>query len=288
MNTKQILYNALTSQLEVKKTECETYHSEVYEPSFEILSESIKEWFTSKINSKFTKFEFTGDKIIFNTDDSSSWRDVSFVMRGYGEKNYVELDWNGENAQSSAQSSIDKGILIGELATNFYLVEDRFKTDWYPTYQSITDAKREYFKSHGELESALRNLKNEIWIDSIDAMKKIGFEIKSFKPDISLDWDYVNNERVYRIKTDDKKIQLQVGRSQYETAYISGYKILGKKGNKYSVEAYREGYGLEKTRTYEVLEKKMEDFVNRVNSWENRDADELKAKAEMRYIEYTK
>ena len=104
MNTKQVLYNALSAQLEIKKAECETYYEDVYTPAFEKLSESIEEWFTSKINSKFVKFEFIGDRITFNTDNSSSWRDVSFVIRGWDANKYIELDWSGENAQSSNQS----------------------------------------------------------------------------------------------------------------------------------------------------------------------------------------
>jgi hypothetical protein len=287
MNTKQILYNALTTQLEVKKTECDTYNNEVYTPAFDELSESISEWFTSKINSKFVGFEFTGDKITFNTDNSSSWRDVSFVIRGWDANKYVELDWSGENAQSSNQSTINKGILIGELATNFHLVENRFKTDWYPAYVNIINARREYFKDYENLESALRNLKNEIWNDSVESMKQIGFEIKSFKPNTSLDWEYGDNsERTYKIKICSKSFSLQYGRSQYDTTYVNGYKILGKKGNKYNVEVYREGDLY--VRNYDVLEKKMEDFINKVNTWENRDADETKKKVEERYIEYIK
>jgi hypothetical protein len=117
-------------------------------------------------------------------------------------------------------------------------------------------------------------------------MKQIGFEIKSFKPNTSLDWEYGDNsERTYKIKTCNKIFSLQYGRSQYDTTYVNGYKILGKKGNKYNVEVYKEG---DSVRNYNVLEKKMEDFISKVNSWENREADETKEKVEKRYIEYTK
>ena len=286
MNTKQILYNALTTQLEIKKTECDTYIENVYNPAFEELSESINEWFTSKINSKFIKFEFTGDKITFNTDNSSSWRDVSFVIRGWDATKYIELDWSGENAQSSNQSTIDKGILIGELTTNFHLVENRYITDWFPTYQNIVNARKEFDKSYEDLDRALRNLNNEIWNDSIEAMKQVGFEIKSFKPKHILDWDYNGGDRKYYVKVEPTRMKIQYGRSEYDSTYINGFKVLGKKGNKYQVETYREGSNT--NNTFNVLEKKMDDFINRVNVWENRDANDTKEKVEKRYAEYTK
>ena len=242
MNTKQILYNALTSQLEVKKSETEKYHNEVYTPSYETLGESIKEWFTSKINAKFEKFEFTGDKITLNVDQNSSWRNIDVVMRGWDPKNIsVELDWNGESAKSTEPSTIDKGILIGALATNFHLIENIYKNDWFPAYQNIVNAKKEYLKDYENLDKALKNLNNEIWTDSVESMKQIGFTIKSFKPDVSLDWEYGNNsERIYKIKTHNKAFNLQHGRSMYDTTYINGFKVLGKKGNKYSVEVYKD------------------------------------------------
>jgi len=287
MNTKQVLYNALASQLEIKKTECDTYYDEVYTPAFENLSESIKEWFTNKINSKIEKFDFTGDKIILNTDSNSSWRDVSFVMRGWDENGrYVELDWSGDSAKTNEQTSIDKGILIGELATNFHLVENRYKTDWFPTYQNIVNARKEFDKSYEDLDRALRNLKNEIWNDSIESMKQIGFEIKSFKPKHILDWDYNGGDRKYYVKVEPTRMKIQYGRSEYDSTYINGFKVLGKKGNKYQVETYREGSNT--NNTFNVLEKKMDDFINRVNVWENRDADDTKEKVEKRYAECIK
>lgn len=288
MNTKQILYNALTSQLEVKKSETEKYHNEVYTPSYETLGESIKEWFTSKINAKFEKFEFTGDKITLNVDQNSSWRNIDVVMRGWDPKNIsVELDWNGESAKSTEPSTIDKGILIGALATNFHLIENIYKNDWFPAYQNIVNAKKEYLKDYENLDKALKNLNNEIWTDSVESMKQIGFTIKSFKPDVSLDWEYGNNsERIYKIKTHNKAFNLQHGRSMYDTTYINGFKVLGKKGNKYSVEVYKDGCS---TITYDnILEKKMDTFIFNVNNWENRDADVNKLKTEKRYAEYTK
>ena len=71
----------------------------------------------------------------------------------------------------------------------------------------------------------------------------------------------------------------------YDTSYFTGFKVLGKKGNKYNVEVYREGYP---DRTYDVLEKKFESFVQEVSDWENVKADKYKAEAEQRVADSNK
>jgi C-terminal processing protease CtpA/Prc len=138
-----------------------------------------------------------------------------------------------------------------------------------------------------DLKSALDTLQNEIRNDATEAMKKIGFEIKKYKPEYNLDWEYNDSgsERTYKINTNDRKIRVQYGRSQYDTLYTTGFKVLGKKGNKYSVEIYRES---NETRTYNILEKKFESFVEEVTRWENQLADENKIKIEERFESYQK
>jgi hypothetical protein len=67
---------------------------------------------------------------------------------------------------------------------------------------------------------------------------------------------------------------------------VNGYKVLGKKGNKYKLEVHRDGANA--PQIYEVLEKKFESFVCDVASWENQAADARKAKAERDFAERTK
>jgi hypothetical protein len=280
MNTKQILYNALVSQLEAKKIDCERYNNEIYTPAFETLSENIKEWFTSRINTRFKKFEFTGEQITLNMLDDS-WRgDVSVRMRGWGsDGRYMEMDWSGDSVSSNGNlSSIDRAMLIGEMATNFHLIENRFRTDWHPQYLKMIDEKNEYTKSYDDLKTALKSLENEIKQDTVESMKQIGFEIKSFKPYVQADYEYVNNKRKYYIKERLQNFSIQTGRSKYETTYATGFKVLSKKGNKYKVEIYREN----NMRTYDILEKKFDDFIDKVAYWETHEADKNKNNANER------
>ena len=117
-------------------------------------------------------------------------------------------------------------------------------------------------------------------------MKEIGFEIKSFKSDVTLNWDYKGSEKTYFVDTRKHSERLQFGRSQYDTIMVNGYKVLGKKGNKYKLEVYRDGANA--PQIYEVLEKKFEMFVDNVNQWETNLADNRKVKAERDYAERTK
>lgn len=288
MNTKQILYDVLQVQLEAKKAECETYDKEIYEPAFKQLGDDVKTWFKANIQTEFNDFNFNGDSITLD-NENERWKEVSFKMRGWSsESSYVEFDWSGGNVSRKNKLAIHKAKLIGELASKFNMIDDQYRNNWYPAYKELNKKQNDVWETHNALKLALNNLRNEIRTDNIEAMKQIGFEIKSFKPHYSLDWDYNNNntnERVYRIKTETHKIKIQHGRSQWDTSYIRGFKVLGKKGNKYEVDVYLEG---DNRRTYQILEKKMDDFISNVDSWENIQADSRKKDIEERYNSYLK
>ena len=109
-------------------------------------------------------------------------------------------------------------------------------------------------------------------------MKQIGFEITSFKKVINCSYDNVLVEG-------QKSIQIQYGRSQYDTTYITGFKVLGKKGNKYNIEIYRES---SPSRIYNILEKKFDNFIDQVCEWEHREADKYNERSKKKYNERAK
>ena len=287
MNTKQILYNAISSQLETKKATAEEYTNEVYNPSTADLTSTVLEYFENNIGG-FNSFNFTGTNI--RLELGSSWYDrveISIPNSWREEYKDIKMDWN-----SGAYSTSDKDKkgyleLLNKVYSNFDNISNKFLNEWYPKHRDIEDKHNDAWKEYRDLNTALSNLQNEIAKDAIDAMKQIGFEIKSFKPEYTLDWDYNDGERCYKIETSTKKFSLQYGRSQHETTYVSGFKILGKKGNKYNVETYREGYGVV-NKTFNILEKKFESFISDVSEWEYRKSDENKVKIEQRYADYKK
>jgi hypothetical protein len=288
MNTKQVLYNAIASQLETKKIEAEKYSAEVYDTALANLKNEVLNYFTDKVKN-FKTFNFTGSNIRLEMGDSwydkveilvsNSWDDNAKAIRD------IKMEWNSGNISNKNNKGYDYLNLIQAVYTNFKEITDNYLNNWYPTYKDIEKNNNDAWKEHNDLKQALDNLSREIKQDSADAMKKIGFEVKKFKDEYYLDWNYKDSERVYTIITSSKSIKLQHGRSQYDTTYVEGFKVLGKKGNKYSVEVYREGTP---NRTYEVLEKKFESFIEDASRWEYEEANRRSEKIKRDFEERTK
>jgi hypothetical protein len=288
MNTKQVLYNAIASQLETKKIEAEKYSAEVYDTALANLKNEVLNYFTDKVKN-FKTFNFTGSSIRLEMGDSwydkveilvsNSWDDNAKAIRD------IKMEWNSGNISNKNNKGYDYLNLIQSVYTNFKEITDNYLNNWYPTYKDIEKNNKDAWSEHNDLKQALDNLSREIKQDSADAMKKIGFEVKKFKDEYYLDWNYKDSERVYTIITSSKSIKLQHGRSQYDTTYVEGFKVLGKKGNKYSVEVYREGTP---NRTYEVLEKKFESFIEDASRWEYEEANRRSEKIKRDFEERTK
>lgn len=143
-------------------------------------------------------------------------------------------------------------------------------------------AKNEYMEKQEQcdsLENAIIKLNVEIQNDIENDMKRDGFELKSFKSNHVLDLNYDdNNKCVYKVKTKNKLIEIQVGRSQYDTVYASGFKVVNRKGSKYQVEVYSDG----KAHEFHISEKKFNTFISAVYRWENFEANTRKRAAEGR------
>ena len=288
MNTKQVLYNAIAAQLEAKKIEAEKYSNEVYETALANLKSEVLNYFTDKVKN-FDTFNFNGSSIRLEMGNSwydrveilvsNSWDDDAKAIRD------IKMEWNSGNISNKNNKGYDYLNLIQAVYTNFNEITDNYLNNWYPTYKDIEKNNNDAWKEHNDLKQALDNLSREIKQDSVDAMMKIGFELKKFKNESHLDWDYKDSDRVYTIITRSKSIKLQHGRSQYDTTYVEGFKVLGKKGNKYSVEVYREGAP---NRTYDVLEKKFESFIEDASRWEFEEADRRNEKVQKDYESRTK
>ena len=287
MNTKQILYNALKSQLDVKKADCDKYDEEVVTIAHNQLVDKVSNWF--KTNTEMTSTAiFSGEKIEF---EYGSWnRRIDVHVRSNWDSSntkYTELNWNSGTYKTSEIDSVYLRYLKDlSIVANILPVIETQLLGWRKEYKQIESDRAQFCTEYIELKRALDNLNTEINRDTKEAMKEIGFEIKSFKSDVTLNWDYKDYSKTYFIDTRKHSERLQFGRSQYDTIMVNGYKVLSKKGNKYKLEVYRDGANA--PQIYEVLEKKFESFVCEVSNWENHAADARKAKAERDFAERTK
>jgi len=287
MNTKQILYNALKSQLDTKKAECDKYDEEVVTIAHNQLVDKVSDWFKQNTEISSTAV-FTGEKIEF---EYGSWsRRIDVTVRGNWDgtnTKYCELNWNSGTYRTSEIDSVYLRYLkdLSIIANNLSIIEIQL-LDWRKEYRQIESDRAQFCTEYNDLKKALDNLSTEINRDTREAMKEIGFEIKSFKPDVTLNWDYKSSEKAYFIDTRKHSERLQYGRSQYDAISVNGYKVLSKKGNKYKLEVYRDGASA--PQVYDVLEKKFDSFVDSVSYWESNSADARKAKAERDFAERTK
>ena len=197
MNTKQILYNALASQLETKRIEAEKYSNEVYDKASSELKLDVLNYFTDKVKG-FSTFNFSGSRITLEL--SSSWYDkveinLNSSWRGDDASKEVKMEWNSGSVSNKPD---DKGHYLFNLMSgvyaNFEEISNKYLNEWYPTYLKNEKENNDAWKEHNDLKIALDNLKNEIKNDSTDAMKVAGFTIKKFKEKYGYDWDYADDK----------------------------------------------------------------------------------------------
>jgi hypothetical protein len=287
MNTKQILYNALKSQLDVKKADCDKYDEEVVTIAHNQLVDKVSDWF--KTNTEMTSTAvFLGEKIEFEYGSWNRRIDVHIRNSWDGSNTrYVELNWNSGTYKTSEIDSVYLRYLKDlSIVANILPVIETQLLGWRKEYKQIESDRAQFCTEYSDLKKALDNLSTEINKDTREAMKEIGFEIKSFKSDVTLNWDYKGSEKIYFVDTRKHSERLQFGRSQYDTMSVYGYKVLSKKGNKYKLEVYSDG--TTSPLIYEMLEKKFEMFIDNVNNWETNLAENRKAKAERDFAERTK
>jgi len=290
MNTKQVLYNALKSQLDIKKQAHEVYNDTITKPACHELITNIRTFLSTiaPIDDSM-EINLNNRSLTVKTDNDSYSSRVEIVLNQIWDNdkkvNSAELEWSSSSYNLyNKKHKLTHINVLSSLANNLELISDKFYNEWKIEWSKIWDNDYSIEKEYTDLQYALNNLANEIHVDSVDSMRKIGFEIKQFKPQYSLDWDYNNDERNYKIVTSPKSIRLQTGRSQWESCHVEGFKVLSKKGNKYNVEVIRSGH----VYNYDVLEKKFEMFVNEVAEWEYKQYDKQKENVERRFAERVK
>lgn len=292
MNTKQVLYDALKAQLEIKKQESEKYEIEVYTPAINNLKDKISNYIYTIVDGvdRIECSDYLSYIKLYSEGSKYKCIELS-VGSNYNPENttrHINFNFNGGDFKVTEQiqdNDFKYLQLLTNISSNINTISDKFLNEWYPLSKELRVDLDKALSEYKTLDNALNKLKNEIKNDVYESMKEIGFEIKKFKESTSLDYNYKdNNEREYKIVSRSKAISIQYGRAQYESTYVEGFKILGKKGNKYEVEVYKENVG---SRIYNVLEKKFESFLEEVNDWETVKADKEKEMINERYQKYS-
>jgi|694.fasta_scaffold01094_59 hypothetical protein len=276
MNTKQFLYDTLKAQLDIRQQECDQYNKNTYTPAMVELKTKVNRWFVDNIKATYDEFDYNGSEIEIISSDSDRYNfRVRLANRyeGYNKKTELNIMYSSANVGSSVALYINHIKLLNELVDKYSTISDLFENTWKVQYNEINNNKVKFEEDYKTLNSALNTLSLEIRDDKLKSMLEIGYESTSFKKSLHCTYE---NELVER----SKSIELQYGRSKYDTTYTHGFKVLNKKGNKYKIVVYFEDG---RQREYDVLEKKFKDFVDKVYTWEYDQADKSNEKETKRY-----
>jgi len=279
MNTKQFLYDTLKSQLDIKKSECDKYDNEIYQPALNELTTKVNRWFVDNIKGTYVSFDFKGSDIEIRTSDIDRY-DYTITLQYQSNfrrsNNTPELAviYRSNNMYGSNSNEVLNHLnVLNGIANKYSIIGDLIANDWSKNYNELQTNRIKSQEDYNTLDKALNTLKYEIQGDKIASMLEIGFGITSLKKSLHCNYE---NELVER----NKSIELQYGRSKYDTTYAHGFKVLSKKGNKYKIVVYFEDG---RQREYDVLEKKFKDFVDKVYSWEYEQADRHNENETKRY-----
>ena len=97
MNTKQVLYNALKSQLETKEQEYELYHKTVTIPAIEEVNNDIKQFFNMLTPIDEASFDIGSSRINIRANENDGWyRNVELVLQSTYKSDdiHVGINWN--------------------------------------------------------------------------------------------------------------------------------------------------------------------------------------------------
>lgn len=279
MNTKQVLYDTLKIQLDSKKIECDQYDDNVYNPALTELKTEVNRWFADNVKSTYESFNFSENEVEIITNNTDSYDYRVRLRVGYGNNDKkLNIYYNSGHLILGNEKDINHIKFLSELSDKHSAIENLYENKWKARWNEINKDKMNHHESYWTLKNAMDTLSYEIKNDKIEEMKTVGFEIMSFTKVLNYTYD---NE----LTESDKSIKIQYGRSQYDTTYITGFKVLGKKGNKYNIEIYRDG---SPSRIYDILEKKFDNFVNEVCEWEYKEADKYNERSKKRYDERKK
>lgn len=290
---KQIILQALQTQLQTVKAEAVAHEEQVYNPALAALVSKIKVYFDQYIAKNIYDIQISSDRItVFPNDDTSygnsftidyraSWRDEG----GYFETSSYRPDLKSNTDNTTTIHYYN--VLVG-IANNFSSLCDKYKTKWLPAFNKIESAKSEKYNEIWKIEREIRSCEAEIATIEKEAYNQVGFEC-TLKPYANYDSHYDNNECVYTKKFDDKHIKAQYGRSRWDYYYINSFKVISFPKAKYGkVVLEFKQQETDKTRTAELNKARYAEFINEVYHWQNSGAASREEDIDERVERYSK
>lgn len=286
----QVMLEALEAQLSVKQSQVDKYREEVYSPQLQELKKNTVDRLNSTLcpdRYLIKAVDIHSESLAISTNERDRYGStIRFETRGWNDENrtYRFVWYSGEATTEEGGGDRDYGILVGRISEKFDEMLILVKDNVLPTYRKLEKDLDAVNSSVNELERSIRQLKQNIELEAKKEYYKPGFHLK-LKEYKTLDWvDIADGSDERMLVSQPGVIKMVVGRSKYDNEWVREFKVIKKKGYKYELEVvtnYTDG----KTKTVEVTEMRMEEFVDSVYHWETIEADKKTKRAEERFAE---
>lgn len=288
---KQVILQALQSQLDSVKAAAVEHEKNVYEPAISALTEKIAKYFAEGVVANINSITLQSDSIILYPNDSTDYNNrITLTHRSNwrGENAYIEMDTYRPDMKSNVDNS--NALFYYEctaaIAKCFHTISKTYITKWQPAFEKLSAAKNQMYSEIYTIEREIRNVESEIATIEKEVYNHVGFEC-TIKPYTNYESDYSNNEYVYKKKIDAYHIKAQYGRSRWDYYYINSFKVISfPKAKHGKVVLEYKSAGDEKVRIAELNKIRYAEFVNDVYNWQTTRAAEREADVDERINRY--
>jgi hypothetical protein len=290
---KQIILQALQTQLETVKANAIEHEQNVYEPAVAKLTAKIKAWFDTNVMPNIHDITITSDSLVILPSDTTGYgTDITINhRRNWDSKNsYFEASSYRPDLDSREDNTIALHYYntMASIAHKFSNICTEYETKWLPVYNKLSAAKTETYNGIYSLEREIRECENELAQMAKEVYNQVGFEC-TLKPYTDYSSDYSGTDAVYTKKVTDHHIRAMYGRARWDYYSINSFKVLSFPKAKHGkvVLEYKSATD-DRKHTAELNKTRYADFINDVYDWQSRGAEAREASIDEKIARWNK
>ena len=277
--SKQIILQALQTQLQTVKAAGIKHETNVYEPAIEKLNQQIRSWFSEHASIDLHSISIGSDRIEIKPAEKDGYgNDITISYRtrwGSEETNYCEVSSYRADIDSREDNlfAIKYYNAMARIAAEFANICTQYQNKWYPQVSKIISLKEAMYAEVYTLEREIRNCESEIAELEKDVYNRSGAEC-TLKPYT----DYTKNEQgEYVMVARPHTIRAQYGRARWDYYHINSFVVVNCPKTKHGkvVLDFKGGdVSDSKTHRVELNKARYADFISSVYAWQTAGADE--------------
>jgi hypothetical protein len=276
---KQVILQALQTQLATVKNACIEHEKTVYEPAIDRLNDKIMQWFSEHVIADLHSISIGSDSIVIKPFDTTRYgNDITIDSRsrygsvdgGYYEVSSYRFDIDSREDNSQ---SVKYYNAMASIATEFANICSEYKAKWQPQIKKLLSKKEAMYNEIYKLEREIRNCESEIAELEKDVYNRSGAEC-TLKPNTN----YAKNDAgEYVMVSRPHTIRAQYGRSRWDYNSINSFVVVSFPKTKHGkvVLDFKGGDIIDgKTHRVEMNRARYAEFISSVHAWQTREADE--------------